>query len=398
MSYTNDTKPTGSYTDDTLDIWTRYGSAIYGASRYGFAGSYSYSNDSAYAKPASPWKYLQKITVLYTKVSGSLTGFPVYIDMSLFSNHFWANVKSDGSDIRIYKSDNSTQAPIEIASIDTIGKTGQLWFRGDISSSTNTDFYIWYGNVTASAYVANAMYGSQNVWGGTAKLIAHFQNSYADSSSAGNSLTGYNSPTFVAGKLAGLGLNLDGVSQFARNDGANPVLPNLSPCSISVWFFYPASPSGGVNILLKAYGSTNGSRSGSLTTLSGNMRFTITHSGTPNVDYQPNAGAIPKGTWNYGVGTYDPTTGNVLVYLNGVASSPVNNPNLDTSTGTSPFQIGTEQNTGSPSYWKGIVQEARIVAYVKSLNEIKTEYNNQSSPSTFYIITDFNWNNDSKPT
>ena len=75
----------------------------------------------------SGWLGITKITVDHTKVSADLTDFPLYVDLSHLPDHFFNNVKTDGADIRVFKSDNVTEIPFEIVSIDTTAKTGELY-------------------------------------------------------------------------------------------------------------------------------------------------------------------------------------------------------------------------------------------------------------------------------
>lgn len=335
------------------------------------------------------WPYRIKITVLAAQVSGAvpILGYPVYVDLSSMPATFFSHVNSNGSDIRVYKSNNSERVPVEVVAIDTVAKTGELYFKGDISPFSDTDFYIWYGNPSAVALPRTHTYGSDNVWGSNAKLILHLNGNYLDSSPNARDLTGYNSPTFVSGKLSGQALNLDGVSQFARFDGTNPILTNLSSCTMSCWLYKPSGAVGsGTNVLLKAYGSSNGSRSGTLGSPSTGVNFNITHTGAPNLNYTPLAALPSRDVWHYAVGTYDVVSGDVGCSLDGVFATPVNNPDKDTSSGSSKFQVGTEQDTGTPGYLKGSIDEIRILNRKKTNDEILTDINNQSSPLTFYSL------------
>lgn len=110
--------------------------------------------------------YRVKITVDKTKVPANQTAFPVYVDLSHLPAHFFTYVQSDGRDIRVFASDGITQLPYELVAIDTVAKTGEVFFKGDLSSTVNTDFYIYYGNASAVAYARTDTYGSNNVWTG----------------------------------------------------------------------------------------------------------------------------------------------------------------------------------------------------------------------------------------
>lgn len=128
--------------------------------------------------------YRVKITVDKTNVPSNQTGFPVYVDLSHLPASFFAHVEADGRDIRVFASDGLTELPYELVSIDTVLKTGELFFKGDLSSTVNTDFYIYYGNPALAAYARTDTYGSNNVWTGAHGIYHATVN--ANDSSANN--------------------------------------------------------------------------------------------------------------------------------------------------------------------------------------------------------------------
>lgn len=91
------------------------------------------------------YSYRQKITIASAKVGSTLTNFPVYVDLSDLGSSFFSAVQSDGSDIYI-TDDSDTECPRELVSLDTGAETGELHFNAtSLSSSADTDFYIYYG-------------------------------------------------------------------------------------------------------------------------------------------------------------------------------------------------------------------------------------------------------------
>ena len=112
------------------------------------------------------WAYCQQITVDYTKVPNTdQANFPVYVNLANLSSGFFSHVNANGSDIRVTTSDGTTEVPREVVAIATGSSTGEVWFKaGTLSTLTNTDFYLYYGNSGAAEPAANATYGSQNVW------------------------------------------------------------------------------------------------------------------------------------------------------------------------------------------------------------------------------------------
>jgi hypothetical protein len=154
------------------------------------------------------WNNILKITIDHTKVASDLTDFPVYVNLADLGASFFTDVKTDGSDIRVFDSATGLEVPYELVAIDTVLNTGELWFKGNLSSSVDTSFYIKYGNASASAYSASDTYGRNNVWGGTSFHL-------------GDNLTGSNlitNPSFE--------VDLTGYNAYVN--GGSAILPTLT--------------------------------------------------------------------------------------------------------------------------------------------------------------------------
>src|SRR3989338_8411871 len=86
------------------------------------------------------------------------------------------------------------------------------------------------------------------------------------------------------------------------------------------------------------------------------------------------------------IGAVQNTAANVHIYLNGsevTYQTTTNGATLDTDA-NDPFMIGA-QGAGLRD-WNGGIDEARVSNIIRSADWITTEYNNQSSPSTFYAV------------
>jgi len=111
------------------------------------------------------WDYRVKITIDNTQVGATLTNFPVYVDLSELPAGFHTNVnQTDARDIRVTRSDGETECAREVVSYTSATDIGELHFLANsISSSADTDFYIYYGNSSATEPAVDATYGSENV-------------------------------------------------------------------------------------------------------------------------------------------------------------------------------------------------------------------------------------------
>src|SRR5262249_37664233 len=99
----------------------------------------------------------------------------------------------------------------------------------------------------------------------------------------------------------------------------------------------------------------------------------------------PNAGSqIATAQWVHMVGTYDGS--NMVIYVNGapILTSPQSGV---ISYGTSKdLNIGTRSPYNSAEPVNGMIDEARISTVARSADWLATEFNNQSSPSTFFQV------------
>ena len=77
-------------------------------------------------------------------ITSTSTLDPYYIDMSTLPSTFWANIQSDGADLRATTSDGTTGVPIYFENLDTTAETGELWTK-------TSEIYLYYGNSTVSA-------------------------------------------------------------------------------------------------------------------------------------------------------------------------------------------------------------------------------------------------------
>ncbi|MCA1807647.1 MAG: hypothetical protein LC687_07350, partial [Actinobacteria bacterium] len=94
-----------------------------------------------------------------------------------------------------------TQLAREVVSVDTASSTGELHFKADsISSTTDTSFYIYYGNPNADDYAVNATYGRNDVWSDYAYVTHADSLPLVDSSGNISNATASGTPVISTGK------------------------------------------------------------------------------------------------------------------------------------------------------------------------------------------------------
>lgn len=335
------------------------------------------------------WPYRVKLTIDSTKVGADQTDFPVYVNLNNLPAAFHTSVnQTDARDIRVTTSNGTTELPREVVFYTSGSDTGELHFKytGTLSSSSNTDIYIYYGNSGASDYSASDTYGKNNVWDSNYVGVWHLQESgngttdeYKDSTVNSFDGTGGSSayPAQATGQL-GNGQDCDGSNDIITVGNISSVLNLISATpptyNISTWFKKSdalGGDLGGIGL------SRNGTSTSAYTRL-------LYRTGT-NIASQVIAGstllnkASATGSWYHSVGGYDSSTTKLTLNVNNSASTDTTSALIDNSTQNMHMTICNAQ-----SYYKGLVDEVRVSSTRRSATWITTEYNNQNSPSTFF--------------
>lgn len=341
----------------------------------------------------SNWSYRVKITIASSQVDADLTDYPVYVDLSDLPSGFFSNVKSDGGDIRVTKSDGTTEVAREVVFITTGSSIGELHFiaAGTLSSSSDTDFYIYYGNSGASEPASSATYGSENVWNSNYAAVYHLQEDPSGTApqmidSTSNSHDGTSAGTMtsgdsVAGKLAGQSLDLDG-SNDEINIGTSP---NWTSTSTFTWQCWSQTSSAAAKSML-AKGTNSTPFDGINFFLSaGDFRFSmVPTTGIGGQIFIDVTASYDDGAWRMYHATYSgsETAAGMTPYVNGSVPSHTDNGTWSGSLGTTRnLKIG-ERDGGIN--WLGKIDEVRFSNVELAGTWISTEYNNQNSPGTFY--------------
>ncbi len=358
---------------------------------------------------SNAWSYRKAITVQAGQVtSGPHTNFPVLISITLDTS----NVRSDGYDILFTSDTGTTKLDHEIESYNS--GTGALlaWVEvPSISSTANTDIYIYYGNSGAS--------DQQNVsgtWdeGGGANyvMVQHLQETsgtHYDSTSNGNNGTPFGGVTQNAtGQINGAD-DFDGTSGYVAIQNLNyNTAGQINELTVCAWFetsFGGSSWSGNWALVdfdrseyynFFVYGDT------------GELGFATTASGTI-VDMQGNTSAN-DGQWHFGCVVFDSSEVNdKKIYLDGVLDAEQDAYSTGTNLGTGTTRYGfmgegSEASTFNGSrnniYYDGFIDEVRISDVARLPGWIQTEYNNQYNPSAFHGSpgseeSTFTWNGSS---
>ncbi|MDD4610997.1 MAG: DUF2341 domain-containing protein, partial [Patescibacteria group bacterium] len=365
-----------------LSVYTNYAQVTLKAPRLTQAHARWRNDDGVENWYNSAWGYREKITIDHTKVSGAsdLTNFPVLINRTDINWRYTGSgghvAQSNGNDIMFTGDDGTTKLNHEIEKYTS--STGELvaWVKiPTLSITTDTVIYIYYGNVSC----ANQE-NMNGVWDSNYRMVTHLDetaqtsgsyNDHQDSTSYGNNGEAMNGVTMTATG------NIDGADSFDNTDDyiacGTSSLPTVgSNVTLSVWAYYSTAP-GTDNLILV---DNESSAAYQLGFRGGNASSW----GWGGIVYV--SSTVPgANAWHFYTYTYDSSTQTHRLYVDGV----------NTSTNTTAAQSGTPTlNSINTDRWGenfgGSIDEARISNITRSAAWIATEYNNQSSPSTFCSV------------
>jgi prepilin-type N-terminal cleavage/methylation domain-containing protein len=349
------------------------------------SGSIAYGITDTFT-PAELTMTMVRLTIDHNKVASNQNGFSVYLDLSTMPQQFWDSASSDGGDIRIYKADQKTELPREVVFIDSNLKTGEVWFKGDLSSSQNTEFYVTCGTGYVE-YDINAIYGPRAVWGNDT-LVYHLNDAtpttVADSGL--DEYTGYksvsNTPVGVSAKI-GKGQSFDGVgSSGSININQNSVDVS-QPHTYTAILKMNALPDYNDNGIVDRFQMATGSYSkGTRLTVNtgGYLKFENGYSASTSASQSIASNApLSSGVFYFVSGVYDGT--NLQIQINNTHKSVAKTASPISRSGTD-LRIGnTHHSNGTMN---GIVDEVRVFKKALAADTLDVMYANQLSPSTFY--------------
>lgn len=340
---------------------------------------------------SASWTYRQPIVIQSSQVDADLTDFPVYVNLNDLDADFHTNVKSDGGDIRITKSDGTTEVPRELVFYNSSTDTGELHFKADgtLSSSSNTTFYIYYGNSGASDYAIDATYGAENVWSSQYDAVYHMQQDPAstttlDSTANDFDLTTSGNPTSSTnGKLAGNAQAYDGTGDYLQG---SHIPKSTDPLTITAWFL-PSDITNPHTVAMSRAATTDGffrlQWSGNQT--GDPVRASKENSSGTNGNAATSVG-YSASVYSYGAAVFTTNTSRTA-YLN-AGSAGTNTTNITNGT-MARINIGAfnDRDSALTQESTGTIDEVRFLNVALASTWLSTEYNNQNSPSTFYSVT-----------
>ena len=320
----------------------------------------------------SGWPYRKKLTINAGQVVADAADFPVLAtttDPDFAYTSFGGHMASStGADIVITDSSGTTSIPYEREHYAS--STGQivLWIKSDISSTTNTVLYMYYGN----SGLATSLATTTGAWDDNYLAVWHLDESgSAISDSASEIYTGTKgaaaaAPAQTAGQ-AGYAQYFDGADYINFGDVLDA---GTSDWTVEVWYQPTIVGTADNGILYNKetlYEAAGG----------GNMhRFAW----QPGWAWYGSGFTTSINNWYYGVVRYDHAR--QYMYKNGDwVYDRVQTGDIEFNAEI--LQIGRRANAGGSSYFTGRIDEVRISNIARSPAWIKTSHNNQAGSANF---------------
>jgi hypothetical protein len=106
----------------------------------------------------------KRVRITIPAQTEAMSGFPVYIDLSLLPPAVWTGMAyKDGRDFRA-KTTAGVDIPFHLVRVDPAAKAGAMFVRATLSASSITEFDLHYGDSSLAKVPNNAANGAYAVW------------------------------------------------------------------------------------------------------------------------------------------------------------------------------------------------------------------------------------------
>lgn len=267
---------------------------------------------------------------------------------------------------------------------ETVNTTGttqmNVWVQvPSLSSSTDTVFYACYGNAAIITYQGI----SSATWDSNYKAVYHLPNGSVltanDSTSGGLGNGTITGTTATTGKIDGAGAFVSSSNQII-NFGVHDI-SGYTGLTASAWF---KTSTASAEVIFGVW-SDIGSGENYLLYTDPVAHGLIQVSGSGGIDTHGSV-SLADGNWHYAAETWSTGGAYLNLYVDGVFVSSISasGTNIAPNTLNQPTYMGAYGSL--QLYFNGSVDETRLSNASRSADWISTEYNNQSSPSTFLIF------------
>ena len=335
-------------------------------------------------------------------IGGPHTNFPVLIDSTLLYLRTTANggkvENANGYDI-IFTSDQAgaIQLAHEIERYDATMGEIVFWVRIESFAAT-ISIYMFYGNSGIATFQGDVTSnGVTGVWDNDYVGVWHLNEDVVDEVSVAthfdataNNHDGIQQRNVEATGQIANGQDFDGTNDFIEDADGELYINGLTAFTLSLWiqsdiigtstgFIIGKLPDNDDDALTFRYdaagllgGGTNG------------IKASVTVNGVDQL--LESSSNVQTTAWQYLSWSWSSGNQHTL-YIDGLLDSLIFNDPAETGSlgGTDRLRIGQGTKSGETD-WDGRIDETRLSSVVRGAAWIETEYNNQFSPATFYLL------------
>lgn len=330
-----------------------------------------------------------------TAGTGNLFDFPVLVritdnDLRHTSNGGYVENIS-GYDIIFTSSDGNTVIPHQVELYDpTIGQL-IAWVKVPVVSSTvNTDFYIYFGNNTVTTDPSTSA-----TWNSGYVGVWHLHNDLLDATANGINLTNVGPTLNEPNAVIASGQDIE--TNQSLTHPVNPLLQITGNVTLETWVNFETIQANAQENVIFAQGLASEAAGtnycfaltvpGAGTT--GNLRMYWEYG--PGTDYNSFSTAstgITTGAWHHIAAVRDVTSMNVKYYYDGVLlGTPVTFANAPNSSGSTTLSIGRDLAATTRDL-DADLDEARISNVVRAPEWVQATYQNTRPGSTFLTVSE----------
>jgi len=332
------------------------------------------------------WIYRKKLTINSTYVESTELGFPVLAtttDPNLAHISNGGNVASStGADIVVTDSDAQTLLNFEREYYDP--STGELviWVKTDISSTTNKDIYIYYGNSSVNQDYST----TTGVWDSNYVMVQHLEESsgvhYDSTFNSNDSATVSVTNQDASGQI-------DGADEFGGAAAGNQIDLNTSASfnaldNMTAEAWINTDNNAVANQSIISFYSRGNDRTWMYLADNTNGIRIYNDLNNSNADFATTGIAPDSSTWHHVAWVIDGAYWRIFIdgEEQGLSASALTMSSLDDG-----FSVSIGRRAGDEDYeWDGKLDEIRVSNTARSSNWLRTQYNNQKDVNTFISI------------
>jgi hypothetical protein len=318
------------------------------------------------------WIYVKEIKIDHTKVNAQQTNFPILINLPSDIN-LAAHAQPDGDDI-VFTDANGNKLNHEIELYENNNGRLIAWVNiPTLSSTTDTKLYMYYGNNNC-----NNQQNPQNTWNNNYLMVHHMEESgniYDSTSHALNAIN-HGTTTDSNGKIGNCRYFDDSSSDYYDFGASDMLNPGMNSWTITLWTKITYIKS---YVMLRKLASNVGFHLSLYQKVDGVNYFYVND--TINETYKYWGTTWSDGIWHYLTIVINRNTNQLDMYLDGNLKNGGGQGNL-----TGLNNITSNSNFLLYGGADGRHDEFTISTTARNSSWIKTSYNNQNNPSSFYSI------------